>query len=356
MFVILCFRFGAPSRELYMGNYPFKGAFGGPPIFATINGVRHEIRLSGPPPEVKIEPDPCYELLRHMPRVGPSASGMGVSSQRSCADQGADQNTVTMDVKGLLAKLQKSGFLTVNVNNKKNEGPSVRGGSDSPNRSPTPPIPSEHRGEVTERLPKPPTDLMKFSMRALKIRYDSVVESLHQIRHVCPNCGLRFAELRGEKYQRHLDWHFRENLKSKERPRYRSWYLSLDEWLEFSEEEQLEASTSSGSVDANDGGNTTNKDAHAQDSNVPSDAAPAKECGVCKEKFEEYWDEDDDLWKLKDCVVDSSGSIFHTGCILDASMVNHSVYEDVKNEENCDKKSILLSVGDSLKRTLPVTQ
>lgn len=38
------FRFGAPSRELYMGNYPFKGAFGGPPIFATINGVRHEIR------------------------------------------------------------------------------------------------------------------------------------------------------------------------------------------------------------------------------------------------------------------------------------------------------------------------
>lgn len=27
-----------------MGTYPFKGAFGGPPIFATINGVRHEIR------------------------------------------------------------------------------------------------------------------------------------------------------------------------------------------------------------------------------------------------------------------------------------------------------------------------
>jgi hypothetical protein len=59
-------RFGAPSRELYMGDFAFKGVFGGPVIAATINGRRHEIRLSGPPPEVKIEQDPCYELMRNM--------------------------------------------------------------------------------------------------------------------------------------------------------------------------------------------------------------------------------------------------------------------------------------------------
>lgn len=29
-------RFGAPSRELYMGDYPFKGAFGGETIFPYI--------------------------------------------------------------------------------------------------------------------------------------------------------------------------------------------------------------------------------------------------------------------------------------------------------------------------------
>lgn len=34
-------------------------------IFCNAN---HFFRLSGPPPEVKIEPDPCYELLPHMPR------------------------------------------------------------------------------------------------------------------------------------------------------------------------------------------------------------------------------------------------------------------------------------------------
>lgn len=57
-------RFGAPSRELYVGNYPFKGTFGGPPIIANINGRRHEIRLMGPAPEVKVHPEPSYELTR----------------------------------------------------------------------------------------------------------------------------------------------------------------------------------------------------------------------------------------------------------------------------------------------------
>lgn len=62
-------RFGAPSRELYIADYAFKGAFGGPPIIANINGRRHEIRLMGPPPEVKIEQDPSYDLLRFMNEV-----------------------------------------------------------------------------------------------------------------------------------------------------------------------------------------------------------------------------------------------------------------------------------------------
>lgn len=58
------FRFVGPARELYMGDYPFRGAFGGPPIFATINGVRHKICLSGPAPEVKIVPEPAFDLLK----------------------------------------------------------------------------------------------------------------------------------------------------------------------------------------------------------------------------------------------------------------------------------------------------
>lgn len=79
-----------------------------------------------------------------------------------------------MDVKGLLAKLQRSGILSTLTSKKEDNT------QRDANRSPTPPIPSEHRGEVTERLPKPPTDLKKFSMRALKM-YALSVRSLDLI-------------------------------------------------------------------------------------------------------------------------------------------------------------------------------
>lgn len=77
----------------------------------------------------------------------------------------ASEQQPTVDVKGLLAKLQRTGILSaLNSNARRDET-----GGDSPNRPVTPPIPSEHRGEVTERLPKPPTDLKSFSMRALRM-------------------------------------------------------------------------------------------------------------------------------------------------------------------------------------------
>uniref|UniRef100_A0A915PXY4 CID domain-containing protein n=1 Tax=Setaria digitata TaxID=48799 RepID=A0A915PXY4_9BILA len=325
-------RFGAPSRELYMGTYPFKGAFGGPPIFATINGVRHEIRLGGPPPEVKIEPDPCYELLRYMPRTGVDGSN------RTTAPSG-NEAQATVDVKGLLAKLQRTGILSaLNANNRRDDT-----GGDSPNRSVTPPIPSEHRGEVTERLPRPPTDLKSFSMRALRIRYASVVESLHQKRRLCPNCGLRFSELKGERYQQHLDWHFRENLRSSESSRCRDWYLPIDEWYEFSEQEELTASTSAARP-AGGGADDAAKDTNRGTYSVPSDSVPSKECGVCKEKFEEYWDEDDDIWKLRDCMLGQDGRIFHPGCILDASAIRMPEEDSPSEEEQSDKLSFLKSL------------
>lgn len=59
-------KFGAPSREIYLGKVPLRGSFGGPPIFLNINGTKHKIQLCGPPPEVKIDPEPSYELIRFM--------------------------------------------------------------------------------------------------------------------------------------------------------------------------------------------------------------------------------------------------------------------------------------------------
>jgi hypothetical protein len=59
-------RVGEPSREFYLGDFPFRAIFGGPPFYASINGRRHEIRLCGPVPEIKIDQDPAYELMKNM--------------------------------------------------------------------------------------------------------------------------------------------------------------------------------------------------------------------------------------------------------------------------------------------------
>uniref|UniRef100_A0A183EZE8 SAP domain-containing protein n=1 Tax=Gongylonema pulchrum TaxID=637853 RepID=A0A183EZE8_9BILA len=73
----------------------------------------------------------------------------------------------TVDVKVLLAKLQRTGFLSsLKASNKGSEAGAT---DDSTTRPVTPPIPSVHRYEVTEKLPTPPTDLKSFSMRALKM-------------------------------------------------------------------------------------------------------------------------------------------------------------------------------------------
>lgn len=34
-----------------------------------------------------------------------------------------------------------------------------------------------------------------------------------------------------------------------------------------------------------------------------------KECGVCGERFEEYWDEEGDAWKLKECTLGADGRV-----------------------------------------------
>lgn len=254
-------KFGAPSRELYMGDFPFKGAFGGPPIYATINGVRHEIRLGGPAPEVwmsdpfdaslvqvKIEPDPSYDLSRFMPSlrqgIKPPEEKKGFEKEEFLQKL---YSLVDMaGVQGLLARLKQHGVLqnqkpaptTNHSNNTRRGGPFGRG----PRRvDMSPPIPSDDRGEVTDRRPYAPDALKDFKLRSLKMyestrgalnidpsRYDNVVDSLFRQRSVCSQCGMHFEELRGEKYNRHLDWHVRQNLKKMHNTaQCQPWYPSI---------------------------------------------------------------------------------------------------------------------------------
>jgi len=59
-----------------------------------------------------------------------------------------------------------------------------------------------------------------------------------------------------------------------------------------------------------------------------STATDVKECCVCGEKFDEYWDEDDDVWKLKDCVVEDNKT-FHRYCKSDSAQFQ-AMEEDIQ--------------------------
>ncbi|GFX01209.1 pre-mRNA cleavage complex 2 protein Pcf11 [Trichonephila clavipes] len=55
--------FGAPSREVYVNNYPYEVLFGGQSFTATLEDKKeHRIRIDGPPPQVVVSEQPAYDL------------------------------------------------------------------------------------------------------------------------------------------------------------------------------------------------------------------------------------------------------------------------------------------------------
>ncbi|KJH53064.1 hypothetical protein DICVIV_00749 [Dictyocaulus viviparus] len=333
-------RFGAPSRELYLNNFSFRGQFGGAPIVATINGRRHEIRLAGPAPDVKINPDPAYELTAELNRIRASKTenkpGLRLWCKRCHYIFIMNIPESSLDPFNLLKKLQQSGFL------KKPEpapapapNPSTRDRLRHNNtmlRDSTPPIPSEHSISVVERRSIPTAPLKEFNMRTLKVRYDTVVDALHEKQqNACPHCGQRM-ELRGERYERHLDWHVKRNLKTFEKvSTSRPWYASSKDWLKCEEEEEFGSTVMSGSAEAVEESTPV--------MTVSAREALNKTCGVCCEEFEEYCDEDDDgVWKLKDCVI-VNNQTYHSACVQDATILDEISSQE--QTDSCDIKSVV---------------
>jgi len=319
-------RFGAPSREFYIGDFPFKGSFGGAPIIANINGRRHEIRLCGPPPEVKIEQDPSYDLIRFMNEMRRQQQLQQQHSDFKVKEEKKDSD---LDVKELLSKLQKSGILKQLA---KTEEPSTSKtlAASSPARGASPPVPSNHRLDIIERRPNPSTAMKEFNMRTFFYRYDSVIQELHRERISCPTCNIEFKE-RGEAYQLHLDEHLKEmvltNNKGYSR-RSRPWYMEEEDWVNHSELEEvnnlpnLRKGVQHGAVNTME--NTT--------SDIPAEDTEMKECQVCNEAFEQYWDDEDDIWKLRDCVIQNEKA-YHRACLTDATMLDQTMEEDEEVDE-----------------------
>ncbi|KAK0413366.1 hypothetical protein QR680_006762 [Steinernema hermaphroditum] len=295
-------RFGGPSRELYMGDYPFKGIFGGPPIIATINGRRHEIRLGGPAPEVKIDPDPSYELQRHMPEA---RRNVGTNPPPKAEPEEVKKSE---DIVALLKRLQQQGLL-------KPQAPPAAAPASKPEPEPakstTPPIPAVYNFP-SQRGDAPPHNLLGTrDMRILTIRYKKVIDDILAPKECCSECGLTFNGLFKEVQNRHKDDHVQQKLRrlrgkgatGESRP----WYNVKMSFFESScRAELLKKQEEVEKVDA------------VSPTAISCDSIEQKYCQACREKFDDYYDSDEDVWLLKDSTL-HNGKPYHTGCLMYAA-------------------------------------
>ncbi|XP_014668946.1 PREDICTED: uncharacterized protein LOC106810179 [Priapulus caudatus] len=164
--------------------------------------------------------------------------------------------------------------------------------------------------------------LTKWDTRKLRTYYTGVVDILY-VGVQCASCGMRFRAVQNQQYAEHLDWHFRQNRKDKDllkRATSRKWYYDLEDWIQYEEIEDLEARRSHFFEQQMEEA-AAQRHAYRSQTTEPISCITASpsgnnHCEICREEFEQFWDEDEEEWKLKNAIrVD--GKAYHPGCYDD---------------------------------------
>ncbi|XP_025784110.1 pre-mRNA cleavage complex 2 protein Pcf11 isoform X3 [Puma concolor] len=229
-----------------------------------------------------------------------------------------DNHLSQVDVNELFSKLLKTGILKLSQPDS---------ATTQVNEVAAQPAPEEEEDQNEDQdVP----DLTNFTIEELKQRYDSVINRLYTGIQ-CYSCGMRFTTSQTDVYADHLDWHYRQNRTEKDVSRkvtHRRWYYSLTDWIEFEEIADLEERAKSQffeKVHEEVVLKTQEAAKEKEFQSVPAGPAGAVEsCEICQEQFEQYWDEEEEEWHLKNAIrVD--GKIYHPSC-----------YEDYQNTSSFD--------------------
>ncbi|XP_065738660.1 pre-mRNA cleavage complex 2 protein Pcf11 isoform X4 [Phocoena phocoena] len=250
--------------------------------------------------------------------VHPQNPGAFVQNPSGVLPKGYPDNHLSqVDVNELFSKLLKTGILKLSQPDSATTLNEVAA---------QPPAEEEEDQNEDQDVP----DLTNFTIEELKQRYDSVINRLYTGIQ-CYSCGMRFTTSQTDVYADHLDWHYRQNRTEKDVSRkvtHRRWYYSLTDWIEFEEIADLEERAKSQffeKVHEEVVLKTQEAAKEKEFQSVPAGPAGAVEsCEICQEQFEQYWDEEEEEWHLKNAIrVD--GKIYHPSC-----------YEDYQNTSSFD--------------------
>ncbi|KAL1919664.1 uncharacterized protein VTP21DRAFT_1595 [Calcarisporiella thermophila] len=184
-------------------------------------------------------------------------------------------------------------------------------------------------------------DLQKRNTVAITLLYES--QPLQ-----CKQCGFRYPNTPAGKAQmdEHLDWHFRQNRRTREKKRgqSRTWFALEEQWIKQRAAEGVE---SQAPIFEFDNKPTVDEDSSVQEQAskviVPeSDPGP---CPICHEKFRSVWSDADEEWMYLNA-VELNGKIYHATCYSDASRAGTTVTTvatatisvNVGDEENALKR------------------
>ncbi|OWF46603.1 uncharacterized protein LOC110455499 isoform X2 [Mizuhopecten yessoensis] len=175
-------------------------------------------------------------------------------------------------------------------------------------------------------------DLTELKTEKLKQLHEGVIQSLFSGIQ-CSACGQRFSAQQTERYREHLDWHFRQNRRDKDDAKvtkYRRWYYDVSDWITYEEIDESEGKGRSSIFEKMLAIATT-----ANLANVPQDTVvnapegsniihcpPATGedkgdvCEICGDPFEQFWNEDQEEWHLRDAIRVESKT-YHPICYED---------------------------------------
>ncbi|NXR93109.1 PCF11 protein, partial [Hypocryptadius cinnamomeus] len=261
------------------------------------------------------QPGPYGQGQQYLPNPGSFVQNPAGALSHSYPDNHLGQ----VDVNELFAKLLKTGILKLS----KTDSTSAQA-----NETSAQPNAEEEDDDQNEDQNVP--DLTNFIVEELRQRYDSVINRLYTGIQ-CYSCGMRFTTSQTDVYADHLDWHYRQNRTEKDVSRkitHRRWYYSLTDWIEFEEIADLEERAKSQFFEkAHEEVVLKTQEAAKEKEfqSVPAGPAGAVEsCEICQEQFEQYWDEEEEEWHLKNAIrVDEK--IYHPSC-----------YEDYQNTSSFD--------------------
>ncbi|XP_050771187.1 pre-mRNA cleavage complex 2 protein Pcf11 isoform X4 [Gymnogyps californianus] len=302
---------GAQNFPLRAGHYFDEKSLQGPQ-YGNFNNMpmgSNQVSL------MSAQPGPYGQGQQYLPNPGSFVQNPAGALPHSYPDNHLGQ----LDVNELFAKLLSTGILKLS----KTDSASAQ-----VNETSAQPAAEEEDDDQNEDQNVP--DLTNFTVEELRQRYDSVINRLYTGIQ-CYSCGMRFTTSQTDVYADHLDWHYRQNRTEKDVSRkitHRRWYYSLTDWIEFEEIADLEERAKSQFFEkAHEEVVLKTQEAAKEKEfqSVPAGPAGAVEsCEICQEQFEQYWDEEEEEWHLKNAIrVDEK--IYHPSC-----------YEDYQNTSSFD--------------------